>query len=79
MYDMPKEFPNGNFYPVTSALMVRDTAGSNVEVVVMNDRTQAGSADNRPPNTIQMLQHRRLKDNDNKGVPEPLDEKDPSG
>jgi hypothetical protein len=44
--------PQGNFYPVTSAILMRDTAGSNLEVVVMNDRTQAGSADNRPPGTI---------------------------
>lgn len=41
----------------------------------MNDRAQAGSGA-IANGTIQLMQHRRLMEDDNKGVLEPLDEVD---
>ena len=67
----------GNMYPVTSAIAIRDhKEGSNTQVTVMNDRTQAGSADLSDKSTIELIQHRRLNKDDDKGVIEPLDERD---
>lgn len=41
-----KQNISSNFYPVTSAISMRDiTPGSNKQVVIVNDRTQAGSAE----------------------------------
>jgi len=36
---------SSNYYPVDTAIAIRDTNGSNVQVTVMNDRAQGGSAD----------------------------------
>jgi hypothetical protein len=44
----------------------------------MNDRAQAGSAELRK-STIELMQHRRLLQDDNKGVQEFLNETDPKG
>lgn len=52
---------SGNYYPVTSAIAMRDhQSGSNTQVTILNDRTQGGSADVSEPNTIELMQHRRL-------------------
>ena len=42
----------------------------------MNDRPQGGSADLLMNNTIEIMQHRRLLDDDSKGIGEPLNETD---
>jgi hypothetical protein len=36
---------SSNYYPVDSAIAMRDQNGSNIQVTVMNDRAQGGSAD----------------------------------
>lgn len=64
----------GNFYPVTSALAVRDTE-STKQVVIMNDHAQAAMAEVEP-GVIQFLHNRRLLTDDGKGLEEPLDETD---
>jgi hypothetical protein len=66
----------GNYYPVTSAIAMRDfNKGSNLQVTIMNDRPQGGSAD-LFNNTIELMQHRRLLGSDDKGIEEPLNETD---
>jgi hypothetical protein len=40
----------------------------------MNDRAQGGAADLSDRSTIELIQHRRLTRDDDKGVIEPLDE-----
>lgn len=65
-----------NFYPVTSAIAARDM-NSDLQVTMMNDRTQSGSAGLRNANNIEMMQNRRLLIDDSKGIREPLDELDP--
>ena len=68
-----------NFYPVTSAIAMRDFAqGSNKQVVILNDRTQAGSS-GLEKSTIELVQNRRLIQDDIRGVEEPLNEKDGKG
>lgn len=62
----------GNFYPVTSALAVRDTE-STKQVVIMNDHAQAATAEIEP-GVIQFIHNRRLLTDDGKGLEEPLDE-----
>ena len=62
-----------NYYPVTSAIAIRDVETS-VQMTVMNDRAQGGSA--IEDGTIELMQHRRLTVHDNRGVEEPLDEID---
>ena len=67
----------GNMYPVTSAIAMRDFKnGSNTQVTILNDRTQAGSADMSDNSTIELMQHRRVLADDGKGVEENLDETD---
>jgi len=37
---------SSNYYPITSAISMRDTTqGSNKQVVILNDRSQGGSAE----------------------------------
>jgi hypothetical protein len=43
-----------NFYPVVSAIAMRDIS-SGKQVVVMNDRTQAGTADIDKTATIELM------------------------
>lgn len=42
----------------------------------MNDRTQSGAACVDHPSTIELIQHRRLIQDDQRGVEEPLNERD---
>lgn len=66
----------GNYYPVTSAIAMRDKSGlSNVQVTVMNDRAQGGSADLQKA-TIELMHHRRILKDDDLGVEEYLNETD---
>jgi hypothetical protein len=56
----------GNYFPVDSAIVMRDT-NSNKQVTVMNDRAQGGSADLTDKATIELMQNRRLLRDDGKG------------
>jgi len=59
----------GNYYPVPFAIAMRDSSnGSNIQVTVMNDRAQGGSADLHDSNTIELMQNRVLVRDDDKGV-----------
>lgn len=65
---------SSNYYPIDSAIVMRDQNGSNLQVTIMNDRAQGGSADLSGKANIELLQHRRITEDDNKGVTEPLNE-----
>ena len=49
---------------------------SNLQVTILNDRPQGGAADLLLNNTIELMQQRRLLDDDGKGVEEALNETD---
>lgn len=67
----------GNYYPIPFAIAMRDfTNGSNLQVTVMNDRAQGGSADLHDANTIELMQNRVLLRDDDKGVQQELNETD---
>jgi hypothetical protein len=65
-----------NFYPVTSAIAMRDSKNSGTQVVVMNDRTQAGAVGVDGNATIELIHHRRLIQDDWKCLEEALNERD---
>jgi hypothetical protein len=67
---------SSNYYPVDSAIAMRDQTGKNLQVTVMNDRAQGGSADLSGKAKIELMQHRRITEDDNKGVMEVLNEVD---
>ena len=55
---------SGNYYPVDSAIAMRDKSGlSSIQVTVMNDRAQGGTADVQK-STIELMHHRRLLGDD---------------
>ena len=62
-----------NYYPITSAISMKDLASDRV-FTVMNDRTQGGSA--LKPGNIELMQNRRIMGDDGRGVGEALDERD---
>lgn len=68
---------SGNFYPVDSAIAMRDLSKSK-QITVMNNRAQAG-AGGLSKGVIELIQHRRLLQDDNKGVQEILNETDKNG
>lgn len=65
----------GNLVPVETAIMMRDQNQSNIQVTVMNDRTQGGMAD-MEKGTIELMQERRSIQHDQKGLYEPLNDTD---
>jgi len=66
-----------NYFPVDSAIAMRDHSGlSNLQVTVMNDRPQGGSADLSSKANIELMQHRRLLRDDDLGMNEALNETD---
>ena len=69
-----------NFYPVTTALSIRDSSGfSQNQVTIMTDRSQAGSAGLRDQSNIEMILQRRHNTHDNDGLGNTLlDERDPN-
>ena len=71
---------SSSYYPVTTAIAIRDhNFKSKIQMTVMNDRTQGGSANLRK-NTIELLQQRRLLQDGSVGkFGEAVDEKDGSG
>ena len=80
-YKVPTPFSNisSNYYPIDSAIAMRDTSGSNIQVTVMNDRAQGGSADLSGKAQIEIMQQRRGGFDDDKGVQEFLNETDSNG
>lgn len=73
-----------NYYPVNSAIAMRDVEknGSKidqgVQVTVMNERSQAGAA-TLQKGMIELIQNRRLLQDDQRGVEENLNETDADG
>jgi hypothetical protein len=73
-----------NYYPVNSAIAMRNTrkngsaSNEGIQVTVMNDRSQAGSA-TIDKNMIEIIHNRRLIFDDDRGVDEPLNETDSKG
>ena len=66
-----------NYFPVNAAIAMRDQSGlSNIQVTILNDRTQGGSADLSQKGTIELMQHRRILRDDDLGVAEALNETD---
>lgn len=65
---------SSNYFAISSALAARDV-NSDLQITVMNDRSQGGAAGLRNNNSIELMQHRRLLIHDYKGVQEPLDER----
>lgn len=75
-YNGSNDNVTANFYPVNSAIQIKDTA-QNKSFTVMNDRSQAGTSLEK--GSIQLMQNRRMFADDQKGVSEPLNEHDPNG
>jgi len=48
-----------NYYPIDSAIAMRDQSGRQIQVTVMNNRPQGGSADLSDKANIEIMQHRR--------------------
>lgn len=69
-----------NFYPMTSAIAVRDVNSvSRKQVTVMSDRSHAASAGLRGQRNIEIMVQRRQKTHDEDGLADnTLDERDPS-
>ncbi|CAH1101503.1 unnamed protein product [Psylliodes chrysocephalus] len=61
----------GNYYPVTSKIVMKDE-NKDIEIAVLTDRSQGGSSLNT--NELELMVHRRLLKDDNKGVGESLNE-----
>lgn len=75
-----KQFPNyntisGNYYPVDSAIAMRDES-KKIQVTVMNDRAQGGSADLSEHASIELMQNRRILYEDGLGLPEAVNDLD---
>lgn len=66
------------FFPVDSALTMRDTK-SNLQVTLMTEKAQGGTADLTDKATIEVMQQRRLLFDDHLGLEEPLNETDKDG
>jgi len=60
----------GNYYPVTTALAIRD---SRVQLTVLTDAAQAGTGCVRD-GEVELMAHRALLKDDGRGVTEPLNE-----
>ena len=65
---------SGNFVPVATAIMMRDYNQSSLQVNILNDRAQAGTADLTDKATVELMQSRMVLDDDDKGLPEYLNE-----
>lgn len=61
---------SSNYYPVTTAIHIRD---ARAQLTVLNDRAQGGSGSVRD-GELELMVHRRVLKDDNKGVGEPLNE-----
>ena len=63
-----------NFFPIDSAISMRDANNTDLQVTIMNDRAQGGSADLTEDASVEIMQHRRTLSDDEKGVNQPLNE-----
>ena len=71
---------SGNYYPVDTAIAMKDKSGrSSLQVTIMNDRPQGGSADLSEKATIELMQNRRILQDDALGLEQPLNETDDKG
>lgn len=71
---------SANYYPVDSAIAMRDQSGlSSIQVNVMNDRAQGGAADLTQKATIELMQNRRELFSDNFSPNEALNETEYDG
>ncbi|NWX35598.1 MA2B1 mannosidase, partial [Notiomystis cincta] len=59
----------GNYYPVNTRIFIKD---QKVQLTVLTDRSQGGSS--ILDGSLELMVHRRLLNDDNRGVGEPLDE-----
>jgi len=63
----------GNYYPVQSTILIKDTTTSE-SLAVIPDRSQGGASINQ--GQVELMIHRRLNNDDGRGVGEALNEKD---
>jgi lysosomal alpha-mannosidase len=70
-YDPEEEPVSSNYYPVTSKIVIKDET-KKLEVAVLNDRAQGGTS--LKEGTVELMIHRRLLGDDDKGVKEALNE-----
>ncbi|XP_066143340.1 lysosomal alpha-mannosidase-like [Euwallacea fornicatus] len=70
-YNSTVEPVTSNYYPVTSKIVIKDQE-KKLQVAVLNERSQGGSS--LGEGQIELMVHRRLLKDDNKGVAEPLNE-----
>jgi len=61
----------GNYYPINSHIRIRDSQ-SGKNLTVLTDRSVGGGVINK--GEIELLLHRRLLEDDDRGVLEPLNE-----
>jgi hypothetical protein len=61
----------GNYYPINSAIYIEDTQ-TQQRMTLMNDRSQGGAS--LKDGSIEIMIHRRILHDDNRGVEEPLNE-----
>merc|ERR1740121_1377041 len=61
----------GNYYPVNTLIAVQDDE-KDAEMVVLTDVSQGGSS--LAPGEIELMVHRRIQEDDSRGVQEPLNE-----
>ncbi|NXK70794.1 MA2B1 mannosidase, partial [Sylvietta virens] len=59
----------GNYYPVNTRIFIKD---QKVQLTVLTDRSQGGSS--ILDGSLELMVHRRLLNDDNRGLAEPLDE-----
>ncbi|XP_056631268.1 lysosomal alpha-mannosidase-like [Diorhabda sublineata] len=70
-YNVTEEPIASNYYPVTSKIVMKDEE-KNIQVTLLNDRSQGGSSLDK--NQFELMVHRRLTMDDERGVGEILDE-----
>jgi hypothetical protein len=64
---------SGNYYPINSAIAIVDEK-ANLQMTVLNDRSQGGSV--LEEGRVELMQNRRMFEDDDRGVDEALDEVD---
>ncbi|XP_014118291.1 PREDICTED: lysosomal alpha-mannosidase [Pseudopodoces humilis] len=64
----------GNYYPVNTRIFIKDRQ---VQLTVLTDRSQGGSS--VMDGSLELMVHRRLLQDDNRGLGEPLDEPGEAG
>ncbi|KAI8796760.1 lysosomal alpha-mannosidase, partial [Biomphalaria glabrata] len=67
----PKDHVSGNYYPVTSRIIIRDPE-KNVQFTVLPDRPQGGSS--LGSGVVELMVHRKLLNDDGLGVGEALND-----